>query len=298
MNMAKREPPNLVSVVIPAFNAASTLGAQLEALSDQTYAGEWEVVIADNGSTDGTADLARSWADRIPALRVVDASGGHGSGYARNFGAAAARGELILYCDSDDVVSPSWIAEMAKEAPHGDLIAGTQETKTLNDPVSMPWQPEPRTWVPSLVPTGLWLPFAPGSNFGIWKDVLDRIGGWDETFEYAGDDLEICWRAQLESFKLVVAEKALIHYRYRTSLRSFAIQRYKWARSNPRLYAQFRDAGMPRPSLKIGLIRWGSLVYRLPFTLFSAKWRAEWVYRAAVALGHLAGSLRWRVLHL
>ncbi|HYI44356.1 MAG TPA: glycosyltransferase family 2 protein [Actinomycetota bacterium] len=284
-------------MVIPAWNAASTLGSQLEALSLQTFAGKWEVVIADNGSTDGTGDVARGWASRIPVLRVVDASARQGSGYARNFGAASAEGELILYCDSDDVVSPVWVEEMTKTAVGGDLIAGSQNTELLNDSVAMPWQPAPRTWIPG-AGTEVFLPFAPGSNFGIWKNVLEQLGGWDESYVYAGDDLEICWRAQLQSFELVIAENALVHYRHRTSLRSFASQRYKWARANPKLFAQFRDKGMQRPSLKVAGRRWASLVYRLPWALFSPRWRAEWVYRAAVASGYLVGSLKSRVIFL
>ena len=55
-----------VSVVVVMRNAAATIGEQLEALSRQDYAGPWEVVLADNGSTDDSVAVARQWEDRLP----------------------------------------------------------------------------------------------------------------------------------------------------------------------------------------------------------------------------------------
>src|SRR5215204_6439039 len=89
-----------IAVVIPSFNAAATLPAQLAALAGQRYEGELEVLVSDNGSTDGTLDVVRGWQDRLP-VRVVDASDRRGAGHARNVGAAAASMDLIAYCDAD-----------------------------------------------------------------------------------------------------------------------------------------------------------------------------------------------------
>ena len=68
-----RSSPRSVSVVMPTRNVAETVGGQLAALAAQTYTGDWELVVADNGSTDDTAPVLHRWADRIPHLRVVDA---------------------------------------------------------------------------------------------------------------------------------------------------------------------------------------------------------------------------------
>src|SRR5690606_10578144 len=92
-----------ISVVIPARDAARWIDAQLGALACQEVPVPWEVVVADNGSTDDTVARAEAWADRLP-VRVVDASGRPGPNHARNQGTAAARGDLLLYCDADDVV--------------------------------------------------------------------------------------------------------------------------------------------------------------------------------------------------
>jgi glycosyltransferase involved in cell wall biosynthesis len=94
-----------LSVVIPARNAADTIGVQLESLVRQRFDRPWEVVVVDNGSTDGTRAAVESFADRLPGLRIVDASERQGIGYARNRGVEAACGRLIAYCDADDAVS-------------------------------------------------------------------------------------------------------------------------------------------------------------------------------------------------
>jgi glycosyltransferase involved in cell wall biosynthesis len=97
-------PPSSLSVVIPAYNAAGTLAHQLEALAAQRCDQDWEVLLVDNGSTAGTADLARRYARRFQAFRIIAAGPERGHSSPRNARARAARGELFVYCDADDVV--------------------------------------------------------------------------------------------------------------------------------------------------------------------------------------------------
>ena len=120
----ERSRPRSVSVVIPAYNAAATLAEQLEALAAQQYEDDWEVVIADNGSTDGTADLARRYRPRFKAL-----SARRRRAAARALLPAQRRGDsrprrAAAYCDADDVVAPGWLQAMADAARHYDLIGG------------------------------------------------------------------------------------------------------------------------------------------------------------------------------
>src|SRR3712207_4277359 len=92
---ARMASPLKLSVVIPCLNAASTIAVQLAALSRQSWPGEWEVIVADNGSTDRSRRIAESYGDRLPGLRVVDASDRRGQAHARNLGAAAATGDAF-----------------------------------------------------------------------------------------------------------------------------------------------------------------------------------------------------------
>ncbi|MYR59535.1 glycosyltransferase, partial [Streptomyces sp. SID625] len=79
-------------------------------LGRQTYQGPWEVVVVDNGSVDGTPEVARAARAVLPALRIVDARDRAGESYARNRGIAEARGDLVAFCDADDVAAEGWLA--------------------------------------------------------------------------------------------------------------------------------------------------------------------------------------------
>ena len=126
-------PPRL-SVIIPAHNAASVLGEQLEALRVQEGADPFEVLVCDNNSTDSTAQLALDEARSLD-LRVVDASGPASASHARNRGAVAAAGEILLFCDADDLVDPHWVVELSAPLSRGAdvLVAGALHHQRFND---------------------------------------------------------------------------------------------------------------------------------------------------------------------
>src|SRR5690349_18587996 len=109
----RRGPPSpRLSVVIPCYNSATTLGDQLTALAGQRTRYSWEVLIADNGSRDDTVAVATAFRNRMPLLRIVDASSRRGAAYARNAGARAACGAALLFCDADDVMGEGYLEAM------------------------------------------------------------------------------------------------------------------------------------------------------------------------------------------
>lgn len=287
-----REAPKLVSVVIPARNAGSTLEEQLAALSKQTYAGAWEVIIADNGSTDGTSELARRWEDRLPKLIVLDASERPGSSFARNCGARVASGDFLAFCDADDVVAPAWLDELARAAPEYDALTGLQDATEINVPEIQAW----RSARSRGLPRAGFLPYAPSCNLGVWADVFARTGGFNEEYPQA-HDVEWSWRAQLATFTLGCAPGAVVHYRYRTSARGVARQGYVVGLDLARLYRDYRRHGMPPRPLRVSLRTWAWIVVRSPY-LMSAARRGIWLRRAGEAAGRLSGSLQLRVLYL
>ena len=119
---------------MPVLDAAATLGAQLDALAGQDYEADWEVVIADNGSTDGSQEVAKKWAQTRPNVRLIDASSqGRGPNHARNAGANAATGDFLAFCDADDVVSASWLSALADAARGADVVAGRLDVQELNE---------------------------------------------------------------------------------------------------------------------------------------------------------------------
>src|SRR5918996_6152320 len=95
-----------VSVIIPAFNAERYLRQTLESVFAQTYP-DVEVIVVDDGSRDGTAEIAQSCGDRV-RYHYQDNSGGCGK--PRNEGMKIATGDLFVFLDSDDILAPHRIA--------------------------------------------------------------------------------------------------------------------------------------------------------------------------------------------
>jgi glycosyltransferase involved in cell wall biosynthesis len=111
-----------VSVVIPAYNRATTIGAAIASVLRQTWT-DFELVVVDDGSTDGTAAAAGAIAD--PRLRVVAAPRNRGAAAARNLGVAEATGAWIAFQDSDDEWLPSKLEkQMARLAAPDAAGAG------------------------------------------------------------------------------------------------------------------------------------------------------------------------------
>jgi len=101
-----------VTVVIPARNAAATLGETLDSLLAQTR-GDWSALVVDDGSTDTTGALAQSYVDRDPRIRLLsDGRASEGVSAARNRGIAEATGERLLFLDSDDWIEPAFLHKM------------------------------------------------------------------------------------------------------------------------------------------------------------------------------------------
>ena len=208
--------PALVSVVIPAYNAESTIAAQLDALAAQQADVPFEVLVCDNGSTDATRSVALSFAASIPRLRVVDASARRGPAAARNIGVSQAAAERVLFCDADDIVGDGWLERMASALLDDvEVAAGTLEGRSLNtaNRYSVSWE------VSGDIRLAFWPRFraTASSNLGVRKDVFDEAGGFDELL-LTCEDLDFCWRVQLAGHPLVFVTDAVVHSRQRDGL--------------------------------------------------------------------------------
>ena len=290
-----RHSPELVSVVIPVRNGADLLPVQLEALTRQTYEHDWELIVVDNGSTDDTARVAVSWSDRLP-IRVVPANDKQGVNYARNVGIRSARGELIIFCDADDEVSEQWLSALVEASLSASAVGGAIDSSLFDDPTKSSWYSVRST--SRLRLAGGFLPAAATCNLAVWDDVLTSLGGFNEDYGYGATDVEFCWRLQLAGYDLAFAPQALVHYRTRSDLRSLARQFYHYGRGDARLFRDFRAAGMPRSSLKGAVKGWAWLVIHVPDLLRDPSYRGNWIRRATMRLGKVAGSIENRTVYL
>lgn len=115
------------TVIVPAYNGASVLPATLEALANSDMARDtWELLVVDDGSTDETAAIAAEWADAIVRLPGPP----HGPAYARNRGAEAAAGEIVVFVDADVRVHPDAIRRLVETFEHDagvDAVFGSYD---------------------------------------------------------------------------------------------------------------------------------------------------------------------------
>jgi glycosyltransferase involved in cell wall biosynthesis len=280
-----------VSVVIPSLNSAATLGAQLDALALQTYDGPWEVVLLDNGSTDGSDALALEWADRLPGLRVSRVAE-RGISHVRNAARGAAGGDLLAFCDADDVVVPGWLAALVRAAERHDVVGGRLDDLSLNAPDVVAWRGAMPLDAP-LVPLGH-LPLAPGGNCAVWADVVDALGGWDAGYVAGSDDVDFCWRATDAGYSVGWSADAVIAYRYRADTRSLYTQYFRYGRTEARLVRRF--PAVRRSSLRDVARVWKGLLRRLPSLRRAGVGRVVLLREIAYHAGRLYGSVRERTL--
>lgn len=287
--------PALVSVVVPARNAAATVADQLDALSRQTYRGHWEVIVVDNASADGTAVIAERWRAWLPKLKVVNASEARGAGYARNVGVELSSGELVLFCDADDVVDDGWLAAMTQALQSSPTVGGSIEREALNDAAAIAARPGSPG---SMHNTLGFLPFPLTANCGLRKYVWSALGGFSLRFAYGSDDVDFFWRAQLLGYECAYVPDSVVYYRLRASDRARARQIFEYGRSHPRLFRMFEDHGMPRTPLANVLCEWWWLASHPHDLLRSPERRAVWITKCSLRLGRFVGSLQNRIVYL
>jgi glycosyltransferase involved in cell wall biosynthesis len=276
-----------VSVVIPCYNAASNLPSQLEALARQTVE-PWEVILADNGSTDSSVDVARRCGAHLPRFKVVDASDRRGASHARNAGARAASGDVLAFCDADDLVAPGWIAGLQKGLLDHDFVASRFDLTKLN-PGLRYVHPQATGLIRD--PTFDFLPRAGGCGLAIRRRIHDSVGGFDEHIPFH-EDTDYCWKIQLSGVKLGWAPEALIHVQHRHDSAERFRQARLWAASQVKVYKKYRRLGMPKISNGAAVREWFVLAKLMArVALGRGEFSMGLAWRLGTRLGRLQGSI-------
>lgn len=209
----------LFSIVIPTLNEGDMLAMTVENILDVTAYPEIEVVIVDDGSTDGSCDGYRQTSRPV---RVITTSR-VGIPRARNLGAEEARGHYVLFIDAHCTVSSNWIDRfIAALAPRDVAIAGPAFTRLH--------EPEPKgcgnVWINHrlesawLEPLGIGRPYevpiTPGGCQAFRRKTFLSMGGFETGFSKWGyQDEEICLRAWLHGYRVVVDPEIVVAHYFR-----------------------------------------------------------------------------------
>jgi len=292
----RTEPPTTMSVIIACHNAAPTLGEQLQSLAEQVYDEPWELIIADNGSTDGSLGVVERYRPRFDFVRIVDASDVRGASHARNVGAAAARAPYLAFCDADDVVGADWLRAVTQAVQQHDFVASRFEGERLNAPEVLRVRQCPQQDGLMVFKYSPFLPFAGACGMAVSRSLFNALGGFDETL-LNGEDIDFCWRAQLGGTELHFAGDAIVHIRLRSEPRDVMRQAEAYGYWTVPLYARYRQHGMPTVPWHSGASKWLRLLVRLP-RLVRRPSRTKWLREFAYRRGLLRGSIKHRTLAL
>ncbi|MEH6795923.1 MAG: glycosyltransferase [Rhodococcus sp. (in: high G+C Gram-positive bacteria)] len=285
-------PVGFVSVIVPCFDGLPDLDVQLAALAAQNYHGDFEVIISDNGSTDGLREHLEQLESPLN-LRWIDSSDVRGTPHARNAGIEAARGDFLVFTDQDDAVYPNWLTALARAAETYDAVGGPIEVQTLNSPEVATWRVVP---APDDRFETTYLPYAHGNNFGMWRHVVDRVGTFDESFLGGGEDTDMSWRIQEAGLTLGHVPDAMVAYRLRTTARAAFEQGVGYGAAACDVLRKHRPYGAELPSVRAMLLFGYGLVIRNPLLpkALSPLPTGMW----ALSAGTLRGTVSRRLRHL
>ncbi len=277
-----------VSVVMPVGRVDPELSEQISALGVQTYRGPWELVVslnaADRQQRAALEAALEPHADSL-TVRIVDSSDCRSASHARNVGARAADGELLLFCDADDIADRQWIEQLSAALDFYGAVGGFLDEDVLSVPGQEHWRP-PAT--PGALPTFLGHPFLVSANMGVIRSNFEAVGGFD-TGLVRGEDIALSWDLLERGIELGYCAEAVMYYRHRRGLSAMMHQHYLYGRGFSQILARRGTPGTDGGATGLSALKPnGQAVARISFPYF--------LRRGSIAAGRVVGLVEERVL--
>ncbi len=228
---------------------------------------DYEVIVVNDGSTDGTAAIARHYDCRLIQTE------NRGLASARNTGLSAATGEIVAYIDDDAYPDPHWLTYLAAMflstshaamggpnlAPPGDGTIAECVAHSPGGPVHVLLDDREAEHIP-------------GCNMAFRKSSLVAIGGFDPQFRTAGDDVDVCWQLEERGFTLGFSAAAMVWHHRRNSVRTYWKQQIGYGRAEAMLERKW-----PKKYNGSGHARWAGRIYGNGLTQ-ALRWRRARIY--------------------
>ena len=276
------------TVVVAAYNAASTLGECLSSLRELNYP-DYETIVIDDGSTDSTSEIANQAGVR--AIRVEH----NGLAAARNAGVDAASGEVVAFIDADARADRDWLYHLVETITRRDAAAAAGPN----------FAPDPQSARAAAMAAAPGLPREVragddrlaqlcGCNMAITKAALLKVGGFDPMFTSAGDDVDLSWRLAASDETLAYAPGAVVIHERRATLAAYLRQQRGYGAGEGLLFRKYplRNAdqdGMYAGPSWIGSLLGGARVYYGEF----GRGLFQTVYSAGNSYADLPLTIQW-----
>jgi len=289
-----------VSVIIPIYNGADTIPVVLEALYRST-ARDFEVVIINDGSTDNSLEVLKGLSKKYP-FRLISFPENRGVSKARNAGAAAARGEIILFIDADCIVLTDTIEQAVKALRKGDsiCIGGAYTREAWDKDFFSNFQSlyihhvETKVEHPDYIATHC---------MAIWKKTYDEFGGFKEDY-FIGhaasvEDVELSHRLIDAGYQLSRPSHIQVQHMFRFGLRKSvknAIKKSKyWTMYSLHNRDVMKDSGAASYELKVNV---GTQVINLALVAAAIASRSWYPLVGAAFLYGVNSAVSFKLLHL
>lgn len=208
----------LVSVIVLNYNGAGHLPDCLRSLAAQDY--PWvEVIVADNGSTDGSRDVTATY----PSVEFAALGHNYGFGKGNNLAASRARGKYLFFVNNDMRFASDAVSRLVAVAEADDSIFGLDikqlswdGARVIHSALHLRRTSDPRSpFAPfvgfaqedrvAITP----VPFANGANLFCARSKFEALGGFDATFFIDHEDQDLCWRAWMRGWKVLYVPEAI-----------------------------------------------------------------------------------------
>ncbi|VVB91062.1 Glycosyltransferase AglE [uncultured archaeon] len=294
-----------VSIIVPVLNGGLQTKKCIESLINQDFPkDQYEIIIVDNGSNDNTMSILSDYKEYINVLVEPE----KGSYAARNKGINISKGEIIAFTDADCIANKNWLKELCIGIRDKDIgcVVGSIAAypgKTLVEIYSK----NRDVLSQKITLDSKFLPYGQTANVAFRKDVLEKIGNFDNTL-YTGGDADIAWRMQLmTTYKLIYRPEANVEHHHRTSIKKLFMQYFNYGIGNVLLFKKYSKTmkynagGSVLDWLKLGLAEFFTSIDKLiqnpsrysilePFLLLTCT--------VALRAGRLYGSLKFKSFYI
>ena len=226
-----------VSVIVPVYNGEKTIEKCILSLMDQDYPRDrYEIIVVDNGSTDGTAKIVKQF-----PVKYLSETSALSSYVARNIGIRNSNGEILAFTDADCTASRDWIqrgvAGFIRERV-GCVAGGIKGCEPANYIEKYQFD---IGWLSQEVALKhYFLPYPQTANAFYRKVVFDKTGLFEEWV--SGGDSDMAWRMQLYTdYLLESIPEAVVFHKHRSTLLSFLKQTVKWGKGKDVLYKKYKN---------------------------------------------------------